>query len=64
MLDLRVIKRVNLNEKYEDKQGKSHCSVDYYLSINNQWVAIRPAFSKGYTQLDMVALVVKNGSKE
>lgn len=62
-MNLEVVKIVNLDRKYEDKNGKTHASVNYYLVIENTYVAIRPAFSKGYTQLDLIARVVKNGSK-
>lgn len=62
--EIKVVKRINLDQRYEDKDGKEHCSVNYYLDINGQYVAIRPCFSKGYVQLDMVANVVKNGSKK
>lgn len=61
-MELEIVKIINLDKKYEDKKGKQHACVNYYLVIGNTYVAIRPAFSKGYTQLDLVARVVKNGS--
>lgn len=61
--NLKVVKVINLDKKYLDSAGKEHTSVNYYLVINNCYVAIRPSFSKGYTQLDTIAEIVKNGSK-
>lgn len=62
--NIKVVKIVNLDKTYEDEKGKTHASVNYYLVINDTYVAIRPSFSKGYTQLDLVATVVKNGKSK
>lgn len=61
MNELKVIKIVNKGKTYLDKKGKEHCQINYYLVINNTWVPIRPSFSKGYTQLDLVAERRVNG---
>lgn len=63
-MDLKVEKVVNLDRKYKDKEGKEHTSVNYYLMINNSRVAIRPCFSKGYVQLDLVCETIINGKSE
>lgn len=61
MNDLKVVKIVNLDKKYKDASGKERTSVNYYLVINGNFVAIRPAFAKGYTQLDTICETIKNG---
>lgn len=59
---MKLVKLVNKDKKYTDKQGKQHVSVNYYLVLdNNKWVAIRPSFKQGYSFLDAIAEVVKNG---
>lgn len=60
----KVVKRIDYNNIYKDKKGKERPSIDYYLVINGNYVAIRPCFAKGYVALDLVSEVVKNGSKE
>lgn len=60
---MKIIKRVNLNEKYKAKNGKEYTQVNYYIELDNgSWVAIRPIFSEGYDKLDAVAQRVVNGS--
>ena len=57
---MKVIKIVDTTKKYTDAKGKEHCSVNYYIQLDNkQYVAIRPSFSKGYQYLDAVAEVIK-----
>lgn len=63
-MDVKVVKIVNKGKTYIDEKGKERTSVNYYLVINNCYVAIRPSFSKGYTQLDTIAEVIVNGSEK
>ena len=60
---MKLVKLINKDKKYIDKNGKQHISVNYYLVLdNNKWVAIRPSFKQGYAFLDAVSEVVKNGN--
>lgn len=61
MENLRIVKRVNKDKVYVDEKGKERCSVNYYLVVNGNYIAIRPSFHKGYYMLDTIAEVVKNG---
>lgn len=61
---IEVVKVVNSGVKYTDKKGKEHTQINYYLVVNNQYIAFRPAFKEGYGKLDLIARVVKNGSKD
>lgn len=63
-MDIKVVKIVNKGKTYIDEKGKERTNVNYYLVINNCYVAIRPSFSKGYAQLDTIAEVVINGSEK
>lgn len=59
---LEVVKVINENEKYVDKKGKEHIQVNYYLVVNDNYIAIRPSFAQGYGKLDLIARVVRNGN--
>jgi len=61
---LEVVKVINVGVKYTDKKGKAHTQVNYYLVVNNQYIAIRPSFKEGYGKLDLVCRVVCNGSEK
>lgn len=61
---LKVVKVVNLNKTYTDKNYKEHTCVNYYLVNGECWIPIRPSFSKGYGQLDVIAEVIKQGAKD
>lgn len=59
---MKVVKVVNLDKKYQARNGKEYTQVNYYLVLDNgNYVGIRPSFSKGYTALDSIAEMVKNG---
>lgn len=66
--NIKVVKVVNKDKVYKDKNGKEHTATNYYNVItingNSTWVAIRPSFSKGYNALDMVAEIVLNGKAQ
>lgn len=64
MNDVRIMKLVNKKKTYLDKKGKEHSQVNYYIVVNNTWIAFRPSFSKGYTQLDLVAETRVNGGAD
>lgn len=64
MNDIKIIKVVNKSKTYQDKNGKSHPQVNYYIVVNNSWIAFRPSFSKGYTQLDLVCETRVNGGTD
>lgn len=59
--NLKVVKRVNKAKTYVDEKGKERLSVNYYLVVNGNYIAIRPSFHKGYYQLDTIAETVING---
>lgn len=61
---LKVVKVINLDKVYTDKDGKQHTSVNYYLVNGECWIPIRPSFAKGYGQLDVLADVVRQGGKD
>lgn len=61
---LEIVKVINSGTKYTDKKGREHTQINYYVVVNNQFIAIRPAFKEGYGKLDLVCRVVKNGIKE
>lgn len=63
-MNLEIVKVVNSGVKYKSKKGKEYTQVNYYIVVNGNYIAIRPAFALGYKQLDLLARVVKNGSKE
>lgn len=52
---MELVKIVYKSKKYKDKKGKEHCQVNYYLNVNGNYICIKPCFTKGYTQLDLVA---------
>lgn len=58
---LNLVKIVDKDKTYTDKNGKQHCSVNYYVVVDQTYIAVRPCFSKGYTQLDMVCETRING---
>lgn len=59
---MKVVKIVNKNKKYTAKNGKEYAETNYYLVLDNKkYVAIRPSFSKGYTELDTICEIVVNG---
>ena len=61
---MKVIKIVNKNQTYTDKNGKEYTSINYYLELDNkQWVPFRPSFSKGYMLLDAVCETIVNEKK-
>lgn len=60
-MELKVVKVINLDEKYTDKKGKEHVKTNYYLVVNGNYIAVRPSFKDGYAKLDLVAEVVRNG---
>lgn len=61
-MNVKVVKVVDTEKKYLDKKGNEHISVNYYLVLENgEWVAIRPAFGKGYSMLNAICDCVKNG---
>jgi len=57
---MKVVKIVS-KDTYKDGKGREHQKTNYYLVINDVFVAIRPSFSEGYGKLDLVAEVVRNG---
>ena len=60
-MQIEVVKVINESEKYVDKKGKEHVQTNYYLVVNNNYIAIRPSFKDGYARLDLIANCVKNG---
>ena len=59
---MKVVKRVDKNRTYKDDEGKTHCSVNYYIVADNgTWIPVRPVFSKNYIQLDMLCETLING---
>ena len=60
-MELEVVKVINESEKYTDKKGKEHVQTNYYVVVNGNFIAIRPSFKEGYSKLDLVAKVVRNG---
>ena len=65
VLKMKLVKIINSDKKYTDKNGKTHVSVNYYVVLdNNKWVAIRPSFKQGYSFLDAVSEVIKNGNNK
>lgn len=64
MNELKVVKVINNDKKYKDSKGNEHTSVNYYLVSGSCWISIRPSFSKGYGQLDVLAEVRKNGGSD
>lgn len=64
MENLSIVKVVNKDKVYTDQKGKEHCSVNYYLVCGKTYIAIRPSFSKGYAQLDLLSNVIVNGSEK
>lgn len=61
MENLKVVKIVNKDKFYTDGKGKERTSVNYYLVCNDNYIAFRPSFSKGYYQLDTIAERIVNG---
>lgn len=64
MNEIKLVKVVNKGKTYLDKNGKERTDVNYYVVFNGVYIAIKPCFSKGYSQLDMFAEKVINGSKD
>lgn len=64
MENLKIVKVIDHNKVYKDKNNKEHVSVNYYLVHGSCWIAIRPSFSKGYSQLDVICETVHNGKDE
>lgn len=60
-METKVVKVINESERYTDKKGKEHVQTNYYLVVNNNYIAIRPSFKDGYNKLDLIAEVVRNG---
>ena len=63
-MDLEVLKIINKNQKYEAKNGKEYCRVNYYIRVNGNLICIRPAFSKDYSKLDLICKSIVNGKSE
>lgn len=61
VMEIKIVKVIHLDEKYKDVSGREHTQTNYYVVINGQYVAIRPSFKDGYSRLDLVADVVRNG---
>lgn len=57
---VKIVKLVDTKNKYKDKSGKEHSSVNYYIVFNNTWIAFRPSFAKGYTQCDTICEQIVN----
>lgn len=60
-MDMKVVKIVNKDKKYEAKNGKFYTSCNYYLVVNGNYICIRPSFAKDYGKLDLFAEKVVNG---
>lgn len=60
MKEFRIVKVIS-KDTYKDSKGREHQKTNYYLVVNEQYVAIRPSFADGYGKLDLVAEVVRNG---
>lgn len=54
-MPIKVVKIVDKTKKYKAKNGKEYTSVNYYVVVNDKYIAIRPSFKDGYTQLDVIA---------
>ncbi len=58
---MEIIKIINKSNKYVAKNGKEYTQTNYYVKLENgEYVAIKPSFAKGYTQLDTIAKVIYN----
>ena len=62
---MKLLKIIDLNKKYVAKNGKEYTRVNYYIVLDNgSYIAVKPVFSEGYTKLDTICEVVRNGSNE
>lgn len=59
-----ILKIVHKDKKYKAKNGKEYSEVNYYIRFNGNLICIRPAFSKDYSKLDMIAQTIVNGKSE
>ena len=65
MPELELLKIVNKDKKYKsESNGKEYCTVNYYIRVNGNLITIRPAFSKDYVKLDMIAKCIVNGKSK
>ena len=63
-MELKLVKILNKGKKYLDKNGRERTEVNYYLVANGVYIAVKPCFSKGYVQFDMLSELIVNGSKD
>lgn len=53
---MRLVKIIDKNKKFMDKNGKERDSVSFYAEADNGYrVMIRPVFSNDYSKLSVLA---------
>ena len=56
---MKLVKVVK-SSTYVGKNGKEYRNINYYISLDNgKWIPIKPSFPRGYSELDVVAEVIK-----
>jgi hypothetical protein len=61
MENLELVRVINKDQKYKDKNGVERVNENFYVVFNGSYIAIKPCFKEGYSKLSLISNTIING---